>query len=43
MSKIIENPFSNNTILPTSLMNGQYLINITTDKESFTHKLLVME
>jgi hypothetical protein len=43
MSKVIENPFSNNTILPTSLMNGQYLINITTDKESFTHKLLVME
>jgi hypothetical protein len=43
INKIIENPISNTTIFPINLMNGQYLINITTDKESFTHKLLVME
>jgi hypothetical protein len=43
MNKIIENPFSNNTILPLNLANGSYLINITTDKESFTHKLMIME
>jgi hypothetical protein len=43
MSKVIENPFSINTILPLNLANGSYLINIITDKESFTHKLLVME
>lgn len=43
MNKIIENPFTNNTTLPINLINGSYLINITTDKESFTHKLLVLE
>ncbi len=43
MNKIFENPFSNNTILPLNIANGSYLINIITDKESFTHKLLVLE
>jgi dipeptidyl aminopeptidase/acylaminoacyl peptidase len=43
MSKVIENPFSNNTLLPLNLANGSYLINITTDKESLTHKLMIME
>ena len=43
MSKIIDNPFSNNTVLPINLVIGSYLTNIITDKESFTHKLLVME
>jgi hypothetical protein len=43
MNKIIENPFSNNTVLPLNLANGSYLINVITEKESFTHKLMVME
>ncbi|MFY8161562.1 MAG: T9SS type A sorting domain-containing protein [Candidatus Kapaibacteriota bacterium] len=43
MNKIIENPFSKNTILPINLVNGSYLINVITDNESFTHKLMVME
>jgi hypothetical protein len=43
LNQIIENPFSTNTILPINLMNGQYLINIATDKENFTHKLLILE
>ncbi len=43
INKIIENLISNNTIFSLNLANGSYLINITTDKESFTHKLLVME
>ena len=41
--KIIENPFFNNTLIPIELINGHYLINITTDKDNFTHKLIVME
>ena len=43
LNKIIENPFSNNTILPINLINGQYLIKVITDKESFTNKLMVLE
>jgi hypothetical protein len=43
LNKIIENPFSSNTILPINLTNGSYLINITTEKENITHKLLVLE
>ncbi len=43
MNKIIENPFSNNIVLPLNLANGSYLINVITEKESFTHKLMVME
>ncbi len=43
LNQIIENPFSNNTLLSINLINGQYLINVITDKESFTQKLLVME
>ncbi len=43
LNKAIDNPISNNLILPLNLVNGSYLINVITDKDSFTHKLMVME